>query len=83
MVANHKTIEEREEAAKHCAAELGLKIPILMDSMDDKTEKAYQGWPDRLYVVGKDGKIAYAGEKGPRGFDPPQAREALHNLAGR
>lgn len=53
-----------------------------MDSMDDKTEKAYQGWPDRLYVVGKDGKIAYAGDKGPRGFDPPQAREALHNLAG-
>lgn len=82
LVANHKTIEEREEAAKHCAEELGIKIPILMDSMDDKTERAYQGWPDRIYIVGKDGTIAYAGAKGPRGFNPKEAQELLHNLTG-
>ena len=38
--------------------------------MDDKVNKAYAAWPDRLYVVGTDGKIAMMGEPGPRGFKP-------------
>ena len=29
---------------------------------------AYAAWPDRLYVVGVDGKIAYQGGPGPGGF---------------
>lgn len=80
LVANHKTMEEREAAAKSCAADLGLKIPIVMDDMDDAVEKAYAGWPDRIYIVDKAGKIAYAGAPGPAGFKPAEAKKALANL---
>lgn len=80
LVATHKTLAEREEAAMHCAKDLGLNIPVVMDGMDDAIEKAYQGWPDRLYVVGKDGLVKYAGDKGPWGFKPEEAKTALREL---
>lgn len=71
------TLDERVSAATTCARDLKIDIPILIDGMDDKVEAAYQGWPDRIYIVGKDGIIAYQGGKGPAGFDPAAARKAL------
>jgi acetyl esterase len=32
-----------------------LSIPCLLDGMDDAVEKAYAGWPDRLYIVDAEG----------------------------
>lgn len=52
-----------------------------MDNMDDTTERAYQGWPDRIYIVGNDGKIAFAGAKGPQGFNPAAAKESLKKIS--
>jgi len=39
--------------------------------------KKYAGWPERLYVIGTNGKITYAGDMGPMGFDPGSWEEAL------
>lgn len=64
-----KTESERKKVAHSCVADLGIKFPTLVDNMDNKTEKDYSAWPDRLYVVDKEGKIAYKGGPGPRGFD--------------
>jgi len=47
-----------------------FKVSFTLDGMDNKVNTAYSGWPDRLFVVGHDGKIAYSGARGPRGFDP-------------
>jgi len=44
-------------------------MPALIDGVDDAVGVAYGGWPDRLYVIGKDGRVVYAGERGPGGFD--------------
>ncbi len=82
LVATHTTLAERESAARKCAEEMGLKAPILMDGMDDKVSRAYGAWPDRLYVVDAEGRIAYAGGKGPQGFKPPEAQAALDRLLG-
>jgi hypothetical protein len=79
-IAAPKTLEERERAAMECQAHLELKIPILIDGMDDAVEKAYSGWPDRIYVVGRDGRIAYKGGPGPGGFRPAEAERALATL---
>ena len=38
---------------------------------------AYAGWPDRLYVVGADGRIVYRGGPGPGGFRPQEVEEWL------
>ena len=69
VVDQPKTEEERAKVATTCAASLKLSLPFVIDSLDNKTEAAYAGWPDRLYIVGKDGKLAYKGEPGPRGFN--------------
>ena len=63
-----RTLDQRRETAKICTASLQLSIPTLVDKDDNRVNEAYGGWPDRMAVVGLDGKIAYYGEKGPRGF---------------
>lgn len=47
-------------------------MPCVVDDMNDSAERAYAAWPERLYVVGTDGRIAYAGRMGPFGFDPDE-----------
>ena len=39
-IADPKTIEERERVARDFAAELRMKIPILVDTIDDKVQGA-------------------------------------------
>ena len=52
-------------------------MPALIDGMDDAVNKAYQALPDRLYLVGKNGEIAYAGDRGPFGFKPDELETCL------
>jgi len=73
-------IAERCEVASACAKDLKLSIPMLIDDMANTANKAYAGWPDRLYVVGAGGKLAYCGARGPRGFRPTEMEQALAKL---
>lgn len=82
LIKNHTTEEERAEAAGACALGLKLSMPMLIDDMKDTVEKAYQGWPDRIYIIGADGKIAYKGARGPAGFKPNEAEAELKKLLG-
>lgn len=68
---------ERRRVAGKCIADLDLRIPAVVDRVDDKVGRAYGGWPDRLYLVGKDGKIAYAGGPGPFQFSPDELAAAI------
>ena len=52
-------------------------VALTLPSQDNKVNAAYSGWPDRLFVVGLDGKIAYKGGSGPGGFKPPEVEEWL------
>ena len=71
------TAEERGKVAGECRAGLKLSMPMLLDGLDNAVERAYAGWPDRLYVVAKDGTIAYKGRPGPGGFRPDEMEQAL------
>ena len=79
-VKQPKTEGERREVARTCATKLKISIPIVVDGLDNAVDKAYGGWPVRMYVVGKDGKIAYQGKRGPRGFKPKEGEEALKKI---
>jgi len=68
---------ERANLAGVCVTRLGIKLPALIDRFDDSTEKAYSGWPDRLYLVDPDGRIAYKSAPGPFGFTPAALEAAL------
>lgn len=72
-----KTLDARGDIAKKMCSKLEISLPCLLDGIDNKVGKAYAAWPDRLYVVGIDGKISFKGGRGPFGFKPKQAAEAL------
>ena len=71
------TTEERREVAVKFLDEMGLEIPALLDNIDNKTSKDYVSLPDRIYLVGKNGKVAYAGDRGPRGFSPDELADSI------
>ena len=54
-----------------------LELPAVVDGIDDKVSNAYATLPDRMYLIGQDGKIAYAGARGPRGFLPDELAAAI------
>jgi len=74
---------ERNRVARTCMAKLQLEpIPALVDGLDDTVNKAYSGWPDRLYLIGKDGTVVYRGGPGPIGFKPDEWEKAIQEELG-
>ena len=77
------SLVERAAAAEACAVRLRTRIPTLLDDVDDAVALAYGGWPDRLYLVGRDGRVAFQGGRGPDGFKPEELEAAIEaELAG-
>ena len=80
VFANPKNIEEKTEVAQICALKLGIEFPTLIDDFSSSTELAYTAWPDRLYVVDRDGRIAHKSAPGPFGFNPEEVEATLQRL---
>lgn len=81
-VPQPQTWEERLELARTCCLRLGLTVPLLLDGMENEADRAYQAWPERLYVIGTDGTILYRGGKGPYGFRPDELEVFLSEYRG-
>ena len=81
-VVQTETLEDRSKTAQTCTASLKLSIPTLVDKADNKVNAAYAGWPDRMAIVGTDGKIAYYGGKGPGGFKTGEVEAWLKGNRG-
>jgi len=79
-VLDPTTFEQRVKLAETTRTHLKLTVPVLIDGMDDKVAAAYAAHPDRLYIVGTDGKIAYQGGRGPRGFKIDEMAVRLSTL---
>src|SRR6516165_7018383 len=71
------TLSGRNDLAEKCCAALHMTIPLVVDTLDDKVGHAYSGMPDRLYLIDRDGKIAYKGGRGPFGFKPGELEQAI------
>ncbi len=67
------TYGQRCTVASRLVSEKKLTIPCLIDGMDNGASKAYQALPDRVFLIGRDGKLAIAGNRGPWGFAPALA----------
>jgi type I thyroxine 5'-deiodinase len=81
LVASTTTLDERVNVAGVCMTKLGIEVPALVDGPDNAVERAYTGWPDRLYVIDRDGAIAHKSAAGPFGFRPAEVEAALRQLA--
>jgi Iodothyronine deiodinase len=76
-VVDPVSLEERADVASACAVRLQTRIPTLLDDLDDAVASAYGGWPDRLYLIGRDGRVAFQGGRGPDGFQPAELAHAI------
>lgn len=76
-VKQPKNQEERFEVAQQCRQALKMSVPLLVDTMDDFVGQAYSGGPDRLYIIDRDGRVAFKGGRGPFGFRPLEMEQSL------
>ena len=80
VFASPKDFDERSMVAGACVRKLGIKFPALVDGFANSTEKAYTGWPDRIYLIDAKGRVAYKSKPGPFGFKPQELQSALEHL---
>jgi hypothetical protein len=72
-----KTTEQRALVASRCCTSLGLTMPLLVDTIEDRVNRAYSGFPDRLYLIDAEGKVVYKGGRGPFGYKPRDLEQTL------
>ena len=77
LFSSPKDEVERAFVAGACVRKLGIKFPALVDGFDNRVESAYTGWPDRLYLIGKGGRVLYKSKPGPFGFHPDDLAQAI------
>ena len=80
VFASPKNLGEREQVAGMCVRKLGIKFPALIDGFDNSTEQTYSGWPDRIYLIDKAGRVVYKSRPGPFGFHPDELKTSLAQL---
>ncbi len=78
-----KSWGERSSVAKKCCTKLNLSMPVVVDTIDNTVDARYAAWPERIFVVDRNGKITYAAKQGPWGFKPNEAEKALKKLLKR
>ena len=80
LFASPQTSGERVETAAVCVVKLAIKLPAVVDGIDNRIERAYTGWPDRLYIVGTDGRIRHKSAPGPFGFSTADLEKHLQQM---
>jgi len=68
---------ERTVVAARCCQSLNMTIPLVVDRLDDRVGNLYSGMPDRLYLIGRDGRVVYKGGRGPFGFKPGELEQSI------
>jgi Iodothyronine deiodinase/EF hand len=72
-----RTYDERAKVAQSCGRLLNLGFPMLVDTIDDRAGNLYSGMPGRLYVIDRNGKIAFKSGRGPYLFKPTELEHSL------
>jgi hypothetical protein len=78
-----RTFQERRKLAETACAFWQMPIPTLVDTLEPGAGEIYDAWPNRIYVIDKDGKIVCRGPKGPTGVRPREGEAALRKLLGK
>ena len=79
-----RNLPEKQEHAELCVRKLNLPWKAVVDGMDGAAEKAYQAWPSRVYVIARDGRVAFNSRLGEFDFHPAEMDAALREiLAGK
>ena len=74
-----KSLADRERWACEDRKKMKCTIPVVMDGFDDKALKAFDAFPQRIYLLDKGGKVVYS-SSGLVGFDLDSVRTAIKSL---
>jgi hypothetical protein len=77
LLPDARSIDDKEAHASMCVQRLDIKFTTLIDEMDNRVELAYSAWPDRLYLIGNNGRVAWKGRPGSIGFVPAELAVAI------
>ncbi|HET9319811.1 MAG TPA: deiodinase-like protein, partial [Bryobacteraceae bacterium] len=78
-LADPTTFEQKREYATSCVRKLKIPYTAAVDPMDNSTEKAYVAWPSRLYLVDKQGRVAFTSLLDELNFDASSLDSALQS----
>jgi hypothetical protein len=77
LVAQPVDMAERRAVAQQSCQILQIRMPVVVDEMDDRVGRAYSAKPDRLYIIDSGGRVAYRGGPGPFGYNPAEMEQSL------
>ena len=80
LVASPRSDGERTSTALTCVRKLGLRVPAVLDGIDNRTERAYTAWPDRMYLIDRDGRVVFKSAPGPFGFSARDLEQSLRRI---
>ena len=58
-LADATTFEQKRGYAASCVRKLKIPYTATVDPLDNGTDKAYVAWPSRVYLVDKQGRVAF------------------------
>lgn len=67
VIAVHKNLSDRIQAAKTFVQNKEFPVEIVVDSMKSEVIDRYFAWPERLYII-MDGVVVYKGGMGPNDY---------------
>ena len=67
-ITDPRNYGERCMAAGLFISEGNITIPVIIDNMNNSVKDDYNGWPERVLIIGKDGIVAFASHKGQDSF---------------
>jgi type I thyroxine 5'-deiodinase len=75
-----KTFEQRKALAQVLVDRLQYRMPLAVDTIDNRADQVFAAWPERIYVLEPGGRVKYKGGMGPFGFHPEEAEKVLAAL---
>lgn len=80
--AQPKSIGDRVAIANDFTQRFKFPVPFGIDEMSNAANDAYAAWPERLYILDENGRIAYKGGNGPFKYEPKEVRAWLAKRYG-
>jgi type I thyroxine 5'-deiodinase len=80
LFASPRSNDERTSTALACVRNLGIRIPAVLDHIDNRTERAYTAWPDRMFLIDTAGHVVFKTAPGPFGFSTKDLEAALQQV---
>ena len=80
LFASPRSDDERTSTALACVRKLGILMPAVLDPIDNRTERDYTGWPDRMYLIDRNGRVAFKSAPGPYGFSTRDLEQSLQDI---